>query len=100
MVEKRMTQPNSCEGCSQAHDCEKVYEQLGGSEGPPVTRKVLVAFLLPIVVFVAALGGFGWLLQGAVGQRVQTPAALVLALATTAGMMLAVRSVARHHRKN
>ena len=95
-----MIQPNSCEGCSQAHDCTKVYEQLGGSEGPPVTRTVLVAFLLPIVVFVAALGGFGWLLRDAVARRYQTPAALVLALAATAGVMLAIRSVARHHRKN
>ncbi len=95
-----MTQSKSCEGCSQAHDCRKVYEQLGGSEGPPVTRVALVAFLLPILVFVATLAGFGWLLQGHVAERCQTPLAVVLALATTAGVMLAARVVMRPRRNS
>lgn len=99
MVEKRMVQSKSCEGCSQAHDCKKVYEHLGGSEGPPITRMVLVAFLLPILVFIVALGGFGWLLQDAVAGPYQTPLALVLALATTVGVLLVVRILSRPHRK-
>mgnify|MGYP006886001191 CR=1 FL=1 len=99
MVEKTMVQSESCEGCSHAHDCKKVYEHLGSMDSPPITREVLVAFLLPILVFTAALGGFGWLLRNATAKPYQTPLALVLALATTAGVMGVVRLVARSHRK-
>jgi len=95
-----MTQSKSCEGCSQAHDCKSVYGQLGCSEGPPVTRAVLIAFLLPILVFVVMLAGFGWLVQNAVAGPYRTPLATVLALAVTTGVMLTVRVVARLHRKN
>ncbi|MEN6574858.1 MAG: hypothetical protein ABFD90_00850 [Phycisphaerales bacterium] len=94
-----MVQSESCEGCSQAHDCKKVYEHLGCTEGPPITRMVFVAFLLPLLVFIAALGGFGWLLRGAVAGPYRTPLALVLALAATTGLMLVVRIVARPHRE-
>jgi len=100
MVEKRMPQSDPCEGCSQAHDCKKVYERLGDCKGPPVTRTVLVAFLLPIVVFVATLAGYGWLLKDAVAESYQTPLAVVLALATTTGVMWVVRVVARPRRSN
>jgi len=65
-----------------------------------VTLTVLVAFLLPIVVFVISLAGFGWLLEGRVAGPYQTPLALVLALSVTTGSMLIVRvAVRRHHKK-
>jgi len=32
-----------------------VYEQLGKIEGPSIVKKVVLAFLLPLVVFVASL---------------------------------------------
>jgi len=99
MVEKTMVQSESCEGCSHAHDCKKVYEHLGSMDSPPITREVLIAFLLPLLVFTAALGGFGWLLKDAMAKPYQTPLTLVLALATTAGVMGVVRWVARSHRK-
>lgn len=68
-------------------------------DDPPITREVLIAFLLPILVFTAALGGFGWLLKDTTAKPYQTPLALVLALVTTTGVMGVVRWVARSHRK-
>jgi len=100
MVEKRMVQSESCEGCSQPHDCKKVYEHLGCSGGPPITREALIAFLVPILVFMTALGGFGWFLKNAVGTPYRTPLALVLALAVTVAVMLVVRVATRRHRMN
>jgi len=94
-----MTQSKSCEGCSQAHDCTKVYEQLGCAEGPSVAPAALLAFLLPVVVFVAALGGFGWLLKGRVAGPYVTPLAAALALLTTTGVMLVARVLTRPHCK-
>ncbi len=94
-----MAQSKSCEGCSQAHDCKKVYEQLGCAEGPSVTSAALLTFLLPVVVFVAALGGFGWLLKGVVAGPYLTPLAAALALLTTTGVVLVARALTRLHRK-
>lgn len=99
MVEKRMAQSESCEGCSHAHDCKKVYEQLGCVEGPSIAWTVVFAFLVPIVVFIAALAGFGRIMEGAVSAKAQTPLAAALALATTAGVMLVVRVLAGRHRR-
>jgi hypothetical protein len=48
---------------------------------------------------VAALGGFGRLLKGVVAGPYLTPLAAALALLATAGVVLAVRIVARRHRK-
>ncbi len=94
-----MAPDKSCEGCSHEHDCKKVYEQLGCVDGPSVTGPVVLAFLVPILVFVAALGGLAWLLESAVARPYQTPVAVALALATTAGVMLVVRVLVRPRRK-
>ncbi len=94
-----MAEPKACYGCRQADTCKEVDHKLGGVEGPSVTREVLVAFLLPLVVFMATLGGFGYLLQDAVARRYQTPVTLVLAVLTTAAFMLVARALVRRRRK-
>lgn len=94
-----MTQSKSCEGCSHAHDCKMVYEQLGCMDGPSVTWAVMLAFLVPILVFVGSLAGFGLLLENAVPKAYQVPLTAGLALATTTGVMLIVRVLVRRRRK-
>jgi len=60
-----------------------------------VTRTVLVAFLLPLVLFIVSLGVLGWWLEGKVAESHRTPLALMLALLLTTGSMLALRAVSR-----
>ncbi len=60
-----------------------------------MTRAILVAFLLPLVLFIVLLGTFDWLLKGRSAGSSRTPLALILALLVTAGLMLAVRAVSR-----
>jgi len=55
---KVMVQQDLCRQCNQRHDCEKVYEQLGKFDGPSVVRKVVLAFLMPLVVFTVSLAIF------------------------------------------
>ena len=94
-----MVPSKSCNGCSQAHDCQKIYEQLGHSGGPSIAWKVFIVFALPIIIFVAALAGFGRLLQGRLGASFQTPVTFVLALSATVGLMLLISlAVKRFHR--
>lgn len=92
-----MDQPEFCKGCSQAHTCGKVYEHLGNADGPSVTVKVVVAFLLPMAIFIGALGVCGAVLDGIVAPRYETPFAAVLATAITAAFVLLASAVARRH---
>lgn len=94
-----MEQPEICKGCSEAHTCARVYEQLGKAEGPPVALKAVVAFLLPIAAFAGTLAACGAILDGAVAPRYQTPLGCLIALAVTAALVLVVSTVIkRHHR--
>lgn len=94
-----MAQSKSCEDCGQGCHCKEAYERLGCTEGPPITRDVSLAFLLPIVAFLVFLGVFGWLLENVVGKPYQTHLAAGLALSATVALMLVVRFLMRRHRK-
>jgi hypothetical protein len=43
----------NCKGCSERDRCEQIYEAMGRLEGPSVTVKVIFAFLVPILLFIA-----------------------------------------------
>ena len=53
-----MNQQEFCQDCHHKHDCRQIYRQLGHASCPPVVRKVIVAFLLPLVVFIVSLAVF------------------------------------------
>ncbi len=50
--------PQKCSHCSKPNDCKTAYEQAGSVEGPSVASGAIVAFLMPIVVFIIAYMGF------------------------------------------
>ena len=84
MVVKIMAQQKFCQECTQKHDCQKVYQQLGDHKGPSVVIKVIVAFLLPLVVFIASLAAFEEIFAGAINiQPLQTILSFLLALLVT-----------------
>lgn len=94
-----MKQTEPCSGCSQAHDCVKVYERLGHAGGPSVAWKAIVAFVLPVGAFIAALAMFDRLLEGAVAERHRTPAAAVMAFAFAVGLTVTTSFLLRRHEK-
>lgn len=94
-----MTEAKWCDGCSQAHDCKRVYERLGHIEGPSVALKATIAFVFPIGVFTAALGLFGRLLHHVVASQYRTLCAFALALSVTAVVMLVVSLIAKRFDK-
>ncbi len=59
-----MAEQKICEDCEQKHDCQEIYKQLGDVKGPSVVVKVIVAFLLPLVVFIVTLAIFDKILSG------------------------------------
>ena len=42
----------NCENCDPKNSCCDAYQRLGKTAGPSVALKVIVAFLIPIMVFV------------------------------------------------
>jgi len=96
MVAKTMVEQNFCEGCKQKHDCQSIYRQLRDIKGPSVVIKAIVAFLLPLVVFIVSLAVFGEVFAKAIKtQHVQTILSLVLALLVTFVCILIVRAINR-----
>ena len=57
--------------------------------------KVLIAFALPIVVFLAALGGVGYFLRARLVEPYVTAVAFVLAALLTAGSVVAGSAIVR-----
>lgn len=53
-----MNQQEFCQDCHHKHDCRQIYRQLGHTSCPPVVHKVIVAFLLPLIVFIVSLAVF------------------------------------------
>ena len=80
-----------CGGCGHGGQCHRVYYRLGHAEGPSVVSKVLLAFGVPIVVFILTLTVTGTLLNG--GAANHTALALlsfIVALALTALVVLGI----------
>jgi hypothetical protein len=48
-----------CDKCGYRHDrgrcCIDIYQQLGQAKGPSVVGKVLLAFVLPLLLFIGSL---------------------------------------------
>jgi hypothetical protein len=57
-----------CEKCGYRHGsdrcCIDIYQQLGRTKGPSVVGKVMLAFLLPLLVFIGSLMLAGYILSG------------------------------------
>jgi len=95
VVVKSIGEEQFCERCSQRHDCREIYGKLGNAEGPSLTLTVVVAFLVPILVFIVSLGVLekvlGWVTEGAL----RTAASLSGAVIVTLAWMLTVRAIGR-----
>ena len=79
-----MSEQEFCQSCGQKHNCKSVYQHLGNAKGPPVTMKVVVAFLLPMLIFIIALAGFERSLAKIAGlNQIHTILSFVLAFSIT-----------------
>jgi hypothetical protein len=89
-----MQNDGHCQGCKQLHQCRETYRQLGGVRSPSVARKVVLAFLAPMLVFIASLALFQEILAGAaMAGQVRTAAGLAAALAAAFICVLVTRAI-------
>ena len=91
---KTMTENEFCGNCNQKHNCGSIYHQLGNIKGPSVVVKVVIAFLLPLVVFIFSLAAFQEIFTKTINnQLIQTALRMVLALLVTFSCILIVRVI-------
>ena len=91
-----MASQRFCQDCIQKHDCRSVYEQLGNDSGASVTLKVILAFLLPLIVFIVSLAISERILARAIDiEEVQIALSLLLALLATFVCVLITRVISK-----
>ena len=89
-----MSEQEFCDNCNQKHNCGSIYHQMGNIKGPSVVVKVVIAFLLPLVVFIFSLAIFEEILAKTINnQLVQTALSMVSALLVTFSCILIVRVI-------
>jgi len=89
-----MTENEFCGNCNQKHNCGSIYHQLGNIKGPSVVVKVVVAFLLPLVVFIFSLAAFQEIFTEAVrSQSMQIILSMASALSVTFSCILIVKMI-------
>lgn len=83
-----------CRGCNQKDRCQEAYRQLGSVRGPSILGRVVLAFLLPMLVFIGSLAVFERAAgKAAAAKDVQTALSLLLAAAATLVCVLATRAI-------
>ena len=81
-----------CQGCGQKNRCEQVYHTLSGEKGPSVLARVTMAFLVPLLVFIAALGISQKIIVEYVDtQHWQTMISFVIAMAVTGICVVSIK---------
>jgi hypothetical protein len=94
-----MKTDDTCSGCDQKDTCRQVYEKMGKAEGSNVAWKAIVAFLVPIVVFIGVLAGSQWLLEGRLEGRGLIMVSFLLAMCVTLLVVFIIRAVSGPSKK-
>jgi hypothetical protein len=89
-----------CNKCGYRHNrgrcCIDIYQQLGKTKGPSVAGKVLLAFVVPLLVFIASLILAAYILSIFVAEEgTNSFYALLIALAVTVVIVRIIRICTR-----
>ncbi len=90
----------ACDKCGyrhgRGHCCIDIYQQIGRTKGPSVTGQVLLAFVLPLLVFIGSLILAEYFLSGFMAEGgLKTFIAFLAALAVTAVIVQLIRIFTR-----
>lgn len=96
-----MVKQEFCQRCKQKDDCRKVYRKLGNTESPSVTAQVVLAFLLPLLIFIVSLGTSERILTKVIDtDYVLMVVSLLLSLFVTFACIVLIRMLRRESRQN
>jgi hypothetical protein len=95
-----MIEQEFCDNCNQKHNCGSVYHKLGNINGPSVVVKVVIALLLPLVVFIISLAVFEEIFTKTISNHlIQTTLSMVSALLVTLSCILITRVINKRFAK-
>jgi hypothetical protein len=94
-----------CGNCDYRHSrgncCMDIYQRLGQTKGPSVVSKVLLAFLLPLLMFIISLVLASYILSiFKIEDYRKTLSLFLIALAVTVIFVLLIRVFNRKHGKS
>jgi hypothetical protein len=96
-----MEELNHCQECNQKQKCQEVYEQLGKAQGPSIAFKAIVAFLLPLLIFIASLAAFEGILAKITDKKeLRIAFDFLLALAVTLAAIFIIKAISKYLNKN
>ena len=58
-----------CDGCGHQNGCQSIYERLSNAKGPSVLLKTVLALLVPLIIFIAAVATCEKLLTNVIENR-------------------------------
>jgi hypothetical protein len=89
-----MAEREFCDNCNQKNNCSSIYHQLGNTNSPSVVVKVVIAFLMPLMVFIISLAIFEEIFAETISsQLVQTTLSMVSAVVVTLSCILITRVI-------
>ena len=94
-----MKNDDYCSGCGHKDTCRQAYDKMGKAKGPNVAMKAIVAFLVPIGVFVGSLAGSQRLLGNRFAGHALTLVSFILASSITLLVVFVIRAVNRPKKK-
>jgi len=94
MVVKRMTEEKFCQKCDERHKCREIYQKIGNAKGRSFVCEVLIAFLLPILAFIASFAIFDTILVKAIETKeIRTALDFILALSVTFALVVIIKII-------
>jgi uncharacterized membrane protein len=91
-----MVQEKFCEGCDQSNKCQEIFRKSGSIKGPSVAIKVIVAFLLPLIVFIVSLAVFERVFARSIGtEGLRTAISLLTAFVVTFVFILIIKVIGK-----
>jgi hypothetical protein len=87
-----MNDKEFCSNCEQKDRCKEAYKKLGKSKSPSVLPKVILAFLIPIVIFIVTLAaGDNLLVKFGFSGNLKTAVSFILAIAAVFLYLLLIK---------
>jgi uncharacterized membrane protein YoaK (UPF0700 family) len=91
-----MAQRESCERCDHKLSCKEAFKRLGNIRGQSIVRSVLVAFVLPLLIFIACLAAAQQILTRYIkSSSLCSAVALLLAIAAAVVCVAVVKTVGK-----
>lgn len=88
-----MKSDSNCSGCTQNDTCRQAYEKMGKAAGPNVATKAIIAFLVPILVFIGILAAGQRLLKGRFEENILTVVSFLAAVCITLLVVFVIRAI-------